>query len=230
MTIQESRPDIWEQFAKENAEYYIWTENGLDYRTAQGQQEFFRSGQETTKDLMRRAKPYLRVHGRAIEIGCGIGRLTIPHAERFKEIYAVDISPTMLAKLRANAERRGISNITTFLSNESWDRNADYIYSFIVFQHIEKTAVIDEYIQRIAGALAPDGVALLHFDTRPQSLLYKIKTLMPDFLLPRPWRRGIRRIRRTPSEIEDIFRKYKLTILHEEGRNSDRHFYLLRRA
>ena len=42
-------------------------------------------------------------------------------------------------------------------------------------------------------------MALLQFDTRRASLSYRLRNALPDPLLPRPWRRGIRRIRHPPS-------------------------------
>jgi len=52
---------------------------------------------------------------------------------------------------------------------------------------------------------------------------------MPDFLLPRFWRKGIRRIRRHPEEIELAIRRAGLEITGELTRLASYHRYVLRR-
>ena len=86
----------WEEFAKKNAEFYIDTVPNVDYSTAEGQEAFYRGGEELTEAWMARARPYLEDCGTAVEIGCGIGRMTLPHASHFDHIRAVDVGPTML--------------------------------------------------------------------------------------------------------------------------------------
>jgi predicted TPR repeat methyltransferase len=53
-----------------------------------------------------------------LDIGCGPGTLTIPLARKVKSITALDISSEMLKRLRINAERLGLDNISYL--NSSW--------------------------------------------------------------------------------------------------------------
>jgi len=46
-----------------------------------------------------------------LDLACGPGRLAIPLASRFREVWAVDIEPEMIAVGRGIAARRGITNI-----------------------------------------------------------------------------------------------------------------------
>ena len=120
----------WENFANENAEYYILTEEGVDYSTEEGRKFFFESGKEFTKHTMQNVSPLLKEKKNALEIGCGIGRLTLPHARLFDNISAVDISPTMLEKLKHTANLNHLTNINVFLPHENWDLiRYDYAYS-----------------------------------------------------------------------------------------------------
>jgi 2-polyprenyl-3-methyl-5-hydroxy-6-metoxy-1,4-benzoquinol methylase len=54
----------------------------------------------------------------ALDIGCGIGRLTISMAEAGAEVTALDLSPDMLARCRATARRKRVaSRVTTVLGS-----------------------------------------------------------------------------------------------------------------
>jgi len=229
---RDQRMNKWEQFARENAEFYILTNPHVDYSSTEGQGYFFRSGEEFTVRSLARADSYIRERNRGLEIGCGIGRLAFPHASRFHELYAVDISETMLNRLHEIAGQRGVYNIRPFLPEQKWDEpeSINYAYSFLVFQHIEDLGTIESYIRRIARALKPGAIAQLQFDTRPPIFLYRIRNIMPDVLLPRPYRKGIRRIRRDPVELGILFRENGLFILEEYNRDTENHIFLLRRT
>lgn len=221
----------WESYAKKNAEYYILTNDKVDYSTPEGQAYFFKTGEEFTRYSLDKVEKYLQARGRALEIGCGIGRLTFPHSYLFEEIHAVDISMTMLTKLNKLATERSVYNIKTFLSDDAWDQPEifNYAYSFIVFQHIESFRIIEDYIQKIARSLKLSGIAQLQFDTRHQSLPYKIRNIIPEFLLPRTYRKGVRRIRRNPEVLRNLFMKFGLHIIKEENANTENHTFFLKK-
>lgn len=54
-----------------------------------------------------------------LDIGCGPGNLTIPVAKKVKSITALDISTSMLDRVRTAAEKEGITNI--FYMNKEWE-------------------------------------------------------------------------------------------------------------
>jgi SAM-dependent methyltransferase len=223
--------DIWEKFAQKNAEFYILTDKQVDYSSPKGQEFFYESGAKLAEKTFSKIEKYLSGRDRALEIGCGIGRLTLPHAKLFLQIYAVDISKTMLQKLTATAKKRSISNIKTFLPHEKWynPESFDYAFSFIVFQHIENFSIIEKYIQRIGRALKIGGVAQLQFDTRPEKFFYKLKNHLPDFMLLKTHRKGIRRIRRDPSVLSKLFTDNGLKIFGEINKRTEFHTFLLRK-
>ena len=47
----------------------------------------------------------------ALDYGCGVGRLTLPLAERCEHVYGVDVSPSMLREAARNAARMGLPNV-----------------------------------------------------------------------------------------------------------------------
>ncbi|HTY81530.1 MAG TPA: class I SAM-dependent methyltransferase [Dehalococcoidales bacterium] len=53
-----------------------------------------------------------------LDIGCGPGTLAIPLAQKADRVTGLDISPEMLKRLRANAEKAGLDNIKYL--NSSW--------------------------------------------------------------------------------------------------------------
>ena len=143
----------------------------------------------------------------------------------------MDVAPTMLEKLRANCERFGIGNAEPMLADEPWDRRheADLVYSWLVMQHIADPALIESLVRRVAGTLKTGGVALLQFDTRRPSPAYRLRNALPDALLPRMWRRGIRRIRRSPARLAALFDAAGLHVTRELGPQSVEHVYILRK-
>jgi SAM-dependent methyltransferase len=222
---------IWERFARTDAEYYILAMPAWTSRTPKGLEHFFASGRRDAKALLAETSPWITQWNVAVEIGCGVGRLAIPMAPSFAQVRAVDVAPTMLAKLRDNCVREGVTNVRPYLADEAWDSpgTVDFVYSWLVFQHIEDAGEIQRYIDRIGACLRAGGVALLQFDTRRRGLAYAIKTALPDVLLPRPWKRGIRRIRRTPAAIVRMVARARLTIVAELRHRTKRHTFVLRR-
>jgi SAM-dependent methyltransferase len=62
----------------------------------------------------------LSIDGAAIlDIGCGTGNLSLPLAQRGAQVTGIDISESMLMRLKAEAEGAGINNIRTILG--SWN-------------------------------------------------------------------------------------------------------------
>lgn len=202
----------WEALAQSDAEFYICTE------LASGD-DFFASGERDVERMLSIAAGRVARWKTALEIGCGVGRLTIPMSRRFERVIAVDIAPTMLRKLADNCVRRDVSSVTPMLADDRWElvEPIDFCYSRIVFQHIESWAVITDYFERIAACLAAGGVFYVQFDTRPADFLYHIKNSLPDIILPRTKQRGVRRIRRTVAEIRALAQTCGLEGVHEHG-------------
>ena len=54
-----------------------------------------------------------------LDVGCGVGNISLLVANRFKKIYALDFSKEMLKSLKNEAKKRDIDNIQTI--NLSWE-------------------------------------------------------------------------------------------------------------
>jgi SAM-dependent methyltransferase len=227
--------DFWEKFAQEDAHTYILTNLKKHDRQA-----FWHSGECTVE---RELLPAIRAAGIwpgvALELGCGVGRLTFPLAHYFREIVGLDVAGEMVRRALAYAHHNRIRN-TSFVQisgpedvlheAENYAGKIDFLYSLLVFQHIADFPVIEGYLHVIAALLAENGYAYLQFDTRPQSVAYRMKASLPDALLPRFWRRGIRRIRRSTAEIASCLDRAGLEIVKEETPGTAYHRYLLKRS
>jgi SAM-dependent methyltransferase len=223
----------WEKFAQDDPYTYILTSlKGADRR------EFWQSG---VRAIQREFLPLLQLYKLrrllSLELGCGIGRLVVPLARRFQQVVGVDIAQGMVERAVSYARDNGIKNASflrisgpeDFLQKaEHHVGKCDFIYSLLVFQHIPEFSVIESYLHVIRVLLHEYGLAYLQFDTRPRDFRYRLKTRLPDFLLPRFWRRGIRRIRRSPEEIEAYIRRAGMEIVEELAPHTAYHRYILR--
>lgn len=97
---------------------------------------------------------------KALDFGCGVGRVTGPLADRFEEVVGVDISPVMLELARRHNVRghrcRFLLNCTSDLSQFS-DQAFDFVYSKLVLQHMRPRAV-RAYVPEMLRVLRPAGI------------------------------------------------------------------------
>jgi cyclopropane fatty-acyl-phospholipid synthase-like methyltransferase len=225
----------WEKFAQDDPYHYILTSLKSSDAT-----EFWCSGERT---VHREFLPLLELHDVTplvcLELGCGIGRLSVPLARHFQQALGVDISPSMVRRAQSFARDNGIHNVSftsitgpeDFLCQfHSHFGKCDFIYSLLVFQHIADFSIIAGYLHVIRALLHRHGLAYLQFDTRPQNLAYRFKTRLPDCLLPHHWRRGIRRIRRSADQIDAAIRSAGLEVVGELTPHTAYHRYTLRVA
>lgn len=232
--IDRTGKQAWDRFAEADPYTYILT----DLKDADPK-KFWESGERTVQGellpLIRERAVRMRI---GLELGCGVGRLLFPMARHFEEMVGVDIAEGMVRRAVSFAGDNGIRNVALAAISGPEDLlhkageyagKVDFLYSLLVFQHIPDFAVIESYLHAISELLEENGIAYLQFDTREQNLLYQWKTELPDFVLPRFWRRGIRRIRRSSTEIEVCLRRAGLEVVSEMGPRSAHHRYILRR-
>ncbi len=159
-SVSERMRADWNQRAREDAHYYV-AFGGRDQEEA----DFL----ATAADVLRSIETQLRrlpAHAnrrawRALEIGCGPGRLVKPLSRHFGEIHGVDVSDEMIRLARerladiphAHFHATNGANLAQFA-----DDSFDFIYSYAVFQHIPSRDVVLEYMREIARVLKPGGV------------------------------------------------------------------------
>jgi ubiquinone/menaquinone biosynthesis C-methylase UbiE len=160
----------WNARAKEDAHYYV-----AFGRRNQDDAEFFETGNDQVRGLvqeLKRLPPAPVASRKALEIGCGPGRLMKPMSRHFGEIHGVDISDEMIGRARGNLQ--GVpnayprhapnSNLEAFA-----DASFDFIYSYAVFQHIPSRDVVVGYLRDAARVLKPGGVIRVQINGLPEA-------------------------------------------------------------
>ncbi len=130
----------WEALAREDPFWAVLTDPGKrGGKWDPG--DFLASGRadvELSLAWVRGHAPAMRTR-RALDFGCGAGRLTLALAEHFDEVVGVDIAPSMLAAARELDTTDG--RCTWLLAEQPElpglaDQSFDLVYSSIVLQHM----------------------------------------------------------------------------------------------
>jgi ubiquinone/menaquinone biosynthesis C-methylase UbiE len=110
----------------------------------------------------------LREHGtgakKALEIGCGGGRITAEGVKVFDHVSAADVSGEMLRKAQESVAANNVSfhRLDGFTLHEFGDASIDFVFSHDVFVHFSSLQVYP-YLREIDRVLRPGGRALVSF-------------------------------------------------------------------
>ncbi|HSS09127.1 MAG TPA: class I SAM-dependent methyltransferase [Acidimicrobiales bacterium] len=119
--------------------------------------------------------------GRALDIGCGDGRLTRTLVSLYTSVVAQDVAPSVLDACRRNLE--DANNVEFTLGNvevlaQYPDSSFDFVVSTTVFQHISSCTTVRSYIGEASRLLAPGGVAALQL--RDPSMATRLRDFAVD--------------------------------------------------
>jgi len=129
--------------------------------------KFYDSGKAHIQTVLQIAKDQFGFvpQGRALDFGCGVGRLTLPLAAKFNETVGVDISDGMLKTARETADMQNVDNVVFQNSENSTglpEAHFDFIHTYIVLQHMLKEEG-EQVISQLIRCLKPGGVGAIHF-------------------------------------------------------------------
>jgi SAM-dependent methyltransferase len=140
---------LWAILSAPEKQYNRW-----DYRA------FFQTGEREVAVLVAEARElgYPVRWGRALDFGCGIGRVTRALHTYFPECYGVDISSEMVR--RAHEFAPGCHfHVNKEMNLRVFDDSYfDLIYSVIVLQHQPNRAVALAYVSELVRVLGRDGL------------------------------------------------------------------------
>ena len=164
--------------------------------------EFFLTGEHEIEEVMDfvGSLSVTFPRGRALDFGCGVGRLTQALAARFDEVWGVDIAPSMIEA--ANRYNRHPGTCHYYLNDRTDlarfdDASFDFIYSNIVLQHMQPRDQRGN-LAELVRVLAPGGIFVFQLPSAPlpgpdpkggwPRLKGRIKSITPSFVLV-PYRR-----------------------------------------
>jgi 2-polyprenyl-3-methyl-5-hydroxy-6-metoxy-1,4-benzoquinol methylase len=138
-------------------------ENLSDARLA----AFLRTGEAYVADMWTTC---IRVFGegfgpkRALDFGCGVGRIALPLSRRVQSVVAVDVAASMLAIAGDLLKKHGADNVSLRRADATLsgvEGPFDLVHSFLVFQHVPAARGL-KLIERLADLAAPSGAVVIH--------------------------------------------------------------------
>jgi ubiquinone/menaquinone biosynthesis C-methylase UbiE len=143
--------------------FLTWFDHAADV-----EETFIRGAWDFSVHVARPLAPYLRApeHKSVLEIGHGAGRILAAAARHFSSAVGIDVHDRNDI-VEHELATRGIKNVRLIQSDGLHvplpDASIDVAYSFIVFQHLEKIAIFDGYIDETRRVLKPGGLAMIYF-------------------------------------------------------------------
>jgi SAM-dependent methyltransferase len=175
----------WESLAERDALFAILTDQsrvGGKWNVA----EFMATGEAEIETVMHHLAGIGCIPnyaGKALDFGCGVGRVTQALAPRFTSCVGVDISRQMIEKARSlnlYAHCRYLANSGEQLAFA--DASFSFIYSNIVLQHVPRrfsTAYLREFVRVLApGGLLVFGVQDSFAAPDVSSLLVRVRHVL----------------------------------------------------
>lgn len=165
MTSLEQIEQGWNEAARADAMFYILTTAGKE-NGGWDPVEFFSHGKREIDEVISWLDNQDfrgRHHRRALDFGCGIGRLTQSLADYYGHVDGVDVSAEMIRQAQAHIGRK--ARRCSFYVNQRPDlklfddRTYDLIYTVIVLQHMPNS-LQKGYIQEFIRLIVDDGVAV----------------------------------------------------------------------
>lgn len=163
---------FWDEAARSGGTWFVATGHRAPT------EEFFSQGARETDTFLAFCGVTPAPGQTALEIGCGVGRMTRRLAELFARVVAVDVSEEMLRRCRENLasftnvdylQVPGDGTLPGLGSEE-----VDLVFSYVTLQHVPTPAAQFEYLAQSARVLRPGGK--LAVQTRSSSPAAIVKT------------------------------------------------------
>ncbi|PWS34591.1 hypothetical protein DFH01_23950 [Falsiroseomonas bella] len=156
-------------------------------RFEENRTDFFQSGKrnlDAVRAALARCRAELPQRGVCVELGCGVGRVSVQLAGVVERVHAYDISPGNLALAQKNSDDFGVKNVQFHLMRSMDEYKKlipfDLFFSVIVLQH--NPPPVQRYILQQVVERAKPG-AILYFQVPTYALRY---TFDPEKYLAGP--------------------------------------------
>ncbi len=166
---------VWAHWAEVDPYYAVYTDPRFRRPSLEAHRAaFFENGEAETARTMAVLDGWAGgggvVRGRALDFGCGVGRMLIPLATRFREVVGVDVAPGMRAEAERNVAERGLANATLLADlSGAAPGTFDLVHTVAVLQHLAPARQVD-YARELFRRVRPGGVAVIQVaiaDMRP---------------------------------------------------------------
>jgi len=179
----------WDELGRQDPLWAILT-NPAKKGKKWDKEEFFQTGEYDIKSVLdyTGALKLRYPRARALDFGCGVGRLTQALCNHFQECWGVDIAQSMIDFARQYNQH---GSRCKYYVNESddlglfEDDSFDFIYTNIVLQHIDPS-YSKNYIKEFLRTLRPTGVVIFALPSDPIILesmpdsAYRAQITTPD--------------------------------------------------
>ena len=163
MSVERQQQD-WDSLAQADALWAVLTAPG---RKGGGWDvdEFFASGEaeiaQVLETAVRLGRPARRE--RALDFGCGVGRLTRALGDRFDSVVGIDISAGMIEQARRLNDGLTRCEFQVNVSPDLTDfatGSFDLVYSTNVLQHLASAAEIERFVVEFLRTARKDGLVV----------------------------------------------------------------------
>ena len=161
LSLERQRQD-WEQLAEVDPLWAVLTR--ADKRGGRwDRDEFLATGESEVAEVMDAAAElgWSAPRRRALDFGCGAGRLTRALGRRFETAVGVDISAGMVETARAlnsDVESCEFRVNTSPDLGQFRDGEFDFVYSSLVLQHLPDSELVRGYVEEFLRVVSPDGL------------------------------------------------------------------------
>jgi ubiquinone/menaquinone biosynthesis C-methylase UbiE len=152
---------LWEKLARENSRYYIDSGKGRKIT----EEEFRENGKRDYEEhiasdgLLATELPNFNELF-MVDYGCGTGRLAEFMAKDFYEVIGIDISGEMIKQAQERLKK--VKNVE-FIETNGYAiqlpcNSVDFVFSFLVFQHIKTREMLENTFKEIFRILRSKGI------------------------------------------------------------------------
>jgi SAM-dependent methyltransferase len=166
---------IWDELARRNAVWAVCTQP--QYKQTPDLDAFFATGRTDVNavlDAVDRCVPK-RSTKRALDFGCGLGRLSRALAREYEQVLGLDVSSVMVREARRlNADVPECLfqlNPQTVLVDVA-DASCDLVLSLIALQHISDQCAVRAYLREFGRVCSVGGAVAVQLPTAVEARIH----------------------------------------------------------